>query len=85
MAKKPWYLPTPLESRATEAYRRYLRSLRLDQFARELAAWKLAGLLGDPALSERVAYRRLCLERWQEYLDGRIDPPEGRKPKRRPK
>ncbi len=76
----PWHI-TPPAITQTEENRRYQRSLRLTQFQRDLDTWKRIGAIDNPRYAERVAYRRMCIERWQEYLDGKIEPPEGRKPK----
>lgn len=78
---EPWHTDPPPSGRDTEEYRRYQRALRLSLFARELAAWAERGLLDSPHYAKRAGYRQMCLTRWQDYLDGRIAPPEGRKPK----
>lgn len=81
---EPWKVSVPDQHHDTEVYRRYQRSLRLSQFARDLAAWERVGMLDHPRYRERAAYRRTCIERWQDYLDGLIDPPpgQGRRTKR---
>jgi hypothetical protein len=78
----PWHTDPPEIQRDEEAQRRYQRSLRLSQFQRELAAWERHGLIDNPRYTKRVAYRQMCLDNWSAYLDGAIDPPEGRKTKR---
>ena len=75
----PWYTPSPPQPEA-EARRRYQRALRLSQFARDIE--RGARLMMTPAMLD---YRRQCLDRWQDYLDGWTPPlPErdgGRPPK----
>jgi len=77
---EPWRIKPPDQHHDTPDYRRYQRSLRLAQFQRELEVWQRGGQINHPRYAQKVAYRRLCLERWSEYLDGLIEPPEGRKP-----
>ena len=78
---EPYDLDPPAQGRGTEVWRRYQRSLRLKQFARDLASWERQGWLDHPHFVEKIAYRRDCLARWEEYLNGAIAPFTGRKPK----
>lgn len=68
----PWYMHPPAGGLATpeheEERRRYARALRLSLFA-----------IGRG--SRDAAYRQMCLDNWRDYLDGRIDPPTGSKPR----
>ncbi len=61
---EPWW------AEATPADKpRYARALRLSQFARDIAR-------GPTTLMRngRLAYRRQCLDRWRDYLDGWTPP-----------
>lgn len=63
----PWHVPIP-DSRSDPANKRYVRSLRLSDFKRQVAMFAT-----KKHWQSRLAYRRYCLEHWQDYLDGAID------------
>lgn len=81
-ARAPYELDPPQVERNTEAWRRYRRSRDLVRFQRDLDIWKRAGTLDHPRNAAKVAYRRECLQRWEDYLEGRITPHTGARPKR---
>ena len=74
----PWYVPLPDSRSDQPGNRRYQRALALSRFRREIEQYNR-----QPGLqsADSIAYRRHCLAHWQDYLDGRIDPPTGRKVK----
>jgi hypothetical protein len=57
------------------AHRRYARANRLLEFERDVRRGPMTTMS-----EERLAYRRRCLADPQGYIDGLIEPPEGRKP-----
>jgi hypothetical protein len=69
MADDPWHAaaPPPTIAVDVEARRRYQRAHKLSEMR-----WKLERI-GHIARYERQArYWRACLDRWQDYLDGRF-------------
>lgn len=70
----PWYVPLP-DSRSDPENRRYRRALALSEMRRFVETMR-----DRPRYADAVAYRQHCLDNWQDYLDGKIDPPTGRKP-----
>lgn len=77
----PWHTPAPDQAHDTPEFRRYRRALALTQFQRELDVWQRGGQIDHPRYAEKVAYRRMCIENWQSYLNGDITPHTGRKPR----
>lgn len=76
---QPWRDAAPAPPRPSDAAsRRYARAARLTQFAGELRRWERLGTTPTPRMRAKVAYRRACLARWQDYLDGWTPPsPQG--------
>ena len=77
MSTEPWKAAAPLpDSRSDQpGNRRYKRAVALSDMAR-----KLAGRLATvPRYAASVQHWRFCIEHWEDYLDGKIDPPTGRK------
>lgn len=70
---------TELEAIYATARQRYARAERLTQFERDLARASRTPVTMDAG---RLAYRQAALADPVAYIDGKIDPPEGRKPKR---
>lgn len=68
-----------LEAIYATARQRYARADRLLQFEREVSRASRTPVTMDAG---RLAYRQAALADPQAYIDGLIDPPEGRKPKR---
>lgn len=75
----PWYVSLPDSRSDREGNRRYARAVALSQMRRYIATYERR-----PELAKRhaqaIAYRKHCLLNWQDYLDGKFDPPTGRKP-----
>lgn len=76
---EPWKAAAPLpDSRSDQpGNRRYQRGVRLSQMIRDITRF-----VDVPYFAPRIAYWRECVERWEDYLDGKIAPPpgKGRKP-----
>lgn len=68
---------TELEAIYATARQRYARAERLTQFERDVARASRTPVTMDAG---RLAYRRAALANPQAYIDGKIAPPEGRKP-----
>jgi hypothetical protein len=79
MPNPPWHQTPPAPGSDDGAMLRYKRSLTLTRMAREVEALK-----NRPHYAKKVEYNRYCIEHWQEYLSGTIDPPTGRKMRRGP-
>lgn len=72
-------LPQPKASTDTEAWRRYRRSIRLEQFALDVINW--SHLREKRNYAKMIDYRLWCLAHWAAYLNGTESPPVGAKPK----
>lgn len=79
--KQPWYM-TPPRQGDREQLLRYQRALRLSTMQRENEVFQANA---DHDLTRRrndmIKYRKYCIEHWQEYLDGKVAPYTGRRPK----
>jgi len=77
---EPWLATPPPHRESTEAELRYERAQRLSQFKQDVERG-ISVMMSE----ERLAYRRACLDRWQDYLDGWTPgaPRAGGRPKRR--
>jgi len=77
----PWYVPLPDSRSDLEANRRYARAVRLSEMREYIARVERMDGRTQAHYADGVAYRRGCLERWQDYLDGKIESPTGRRMK----
>lgn len=75
----PWHQTPPPPGSDDSAELRYKRSLTLTRMAREVER-----LSGRPNYAKKVAYNRHCIENWEAYLRGDIEPHTGRKMRRGP-
>jgi hypothetical protein len=75
----PWHHTPPAPGSDDGAMLRYKRSLTLTRMAREVETLK-----DRKPYAKKVAYNRHCIENWQAYLDGTIEPHTGRKMRRGP-
>lgn len=76
----PWYVALP-DSRSDAANVRYRRAVRLSEMREYISR---VARMPEPArkrYASGVAYRQYCLANWEEYLDGKIETPTGRKMK----
>ncbi len=64
-----------LEAVYAAANQRYQRALRLETFERDVRRGAMTTMS-----AERLAYRQRCLADPRAYIDGLIEPPQGRKP-----
>lgn len=77
----PWYVPLPDSRSDQEANRRYNRALRLSEMKRFMDGVPQMTANMQQHYADAITYRRECLERWQDYLNGKIEAPTGRKMK----
>jgi len=75
----PWYTLPPDSRSDLEANRRYNRAVRLSEMREYIARVEQMDSKMQARYADGVAYRRTCLEYWQDYLDGKIEAPTGRK------
>lgn len=79
MSNPPWHQRPPASGSDDGAQLRYKRSLALTRMAHEVEK-----LSSRPNYAKKVAYNRHCIEHWEAYLAGTIEPYTGRKMRRGP-
>ncbi len=70
--KPPWHI-AGYNKNDIASVRRYKRALCLSKMQADLILWEQNGVIDLPHFAARVAYRRFCVEHWQDYLEETVD------------